>query len=56
MTNRIDANIGSCSLFVSLPRNGNVAVELTSRVFDGADNDWLARRCASSEFDLCAAD
>ena len=43
---------GTCSVYVDLPRNG-IAVELVSRVFDGA---WLARRCAASEFDLCAAD
>ena len=43
---------GTCSLYVNLPRNG-LAVELVSHVFDGA---WLARRCAASLFDLCAAD
>lgn len=42
----------TCSLYVNLPRNG-IAVELVSHVFDGA---WLAKRCAASTFDLCAAD
>jgi len=43
---------GTCSLYVDVPQNG-IAVELVSSVFDGA---WLARRCATSAFDLCAAD
>lgn len=43
---------GTCSLYLNVPLNG-IAVEITSRVFDGA---WLARRCAASPFDLCAAD
>ena len=42
---------GTCSLFVDLPKNG-IAIELTSRVFDGA---WLASKCAASPFDLCAS-
>ena len=42
---------GTCSVYVDLPNNG-IAVELVSRVFDGA---WLARRCADSVFDLCAS-
>ena len=43
---------GTCSLLVNVPGNG-IAVELESRVFGGV---WLSKRCATSFFDLCAAD
>ena len=45
-------NERTCSIFVSIPRNG-IAVELVSHVFDGP---WLARRCETNVFDLCATD